>query len=196
MAALASAISELVNTFDDRCIETTCHFPSIFAEVEVQFELRRERPPGHRKEFVLHRPVGDRNLAIAEEVCRRSEFGGGQITVEGAPLTPEHAIIIRLDLGVPARHLAVEPGDRRLRMHLRQHAVDILGIDAGFDLAEQLDQRLAIGRVRIGFGSHRPVRTDQDEKQRKEQIHYRTHAISSHCHGVRKTAPPGLVDGH
>ena len=38
-ASVASSMSELVNTFEDRCSETTFHWSSNFPDVDVQREL-------------------------------------------------------------------------------------------------------------------------------------------------------------
>jgi hypothetical protein len=196
MAALASASSGLVNTFDDRCIETTCHFPSIFAEVEVQFELRRKGPLATGKNSSSIVPSATAISPLPKKACRRTKLGGGEIAIEVAFLTLDHPVIVGPDLVMPARDFTVEPGDRCLRMHLRHHSLNVLGVDAGFHFPEKLDQRLPIQRVWIVVGCKDPARRQQHEDQHKEPVEYRSHTNSSHCHGVRKTATPGLVDGH
>ena len=151
-AAFASSISGFVNTLDDRCSATTFHWPSIFADVDVHCDAEPERPARHRKEFILRRAVGDRDLAVAEESRRRADLRRGRVLVEDALFALDHAVVVRLDLGVPARDFAVEPRDGRVRRHLLDHAVDVLGVDAGLDLAEDLEELLAIVGVRIGVG--------------------------------------------
>ena len=39
-------------------------------------------------------------------------------------------------------------------MHLRHHAIDVLGIDARLDLAEDFDERRAVVRVSVRIGGN------------------------------------------
>ena len=71
----------------------------------VDFRARRrpvrrqaERPARHRKEFVLGRAVGDRDLAVAEELRRRADLGRRHVLVEDPLLALDHLVVVRLDL--------------------------------------------------------------------------------------------------
>jgi len=53
-------------------------------------------------------------------------------------------------------------------VHLGDHPLDILGIDRRFHLAEQPDQRLAIGGVWISVGSQEAARVKQEKNGRED----------------------------
>ena len=83
---------------------------------------------------------------------------------------------------MPARDLASEPGDGGLRVHLGDHSIDILGVDAGFHLPEKLDQGLTVGSVGVCVGGKSEGRRQENEEEEEgaQQLAYRPHGISIH----------------